>query len=475
MIAPMENKPLIIPDSKKWKGLKVFCYECGQTVGNICKESGKPITQCKHGDKHIYKVVVHVPGTKNGRRTKKLDTRDLNEAIKQSIEFEREAKSSEYQEKKKSKLVEEKPKQSVENHRPVLVIHAAARYIGWLNGEGVPAHEKRERSQEHIKDVERAMKLLILCLKENKYDMNTLEVSEISNDTVGKVFAFLEKKGYSARTFNKVIGYYTSFMSWYANEYDLPIRNYFERIKRKNLNPKPEAITENEFDALLEKVTTENGLKEYQNGVKPERNLYRPWLKHGFRLALETGRRREEIINMRWSDIKESEGSRYIIIEDFKVNRIQNRTKPEEKKYVYVPITNSLENLLDEMEQDTYKETNNFILAPLVNISRKKVMADLLSKGFSHFYKQLNTGRALTFKCLRKTYITRLEIFLGHGNTKAITGHSDDKVIEKNYLDKRELAIAAKNFQVFRNKGQRENNLRDIRETSKTKSKHLNK
>ena len=38
---------------------------------------------------HVFKVYVHVPGTKNERRTKKLETRDINEAIKQAIEFER--------------------------------------------------------------------------------------------------------------------------------------------------------------------------------------------------------------------------------------------------------------------------------------------------------------------------------------------------------------------------------------------------
>jgi integrase len=344
-----------------------------------------------------------------------------------------------------------------------------------LNGEGVPAHEKRERSQEHIKDVERALKLLVECLKENRYNLSTLEVEEINNEMVGKVFTFLEEKKYSARTFNKVIGFYTSFISWYSKEYDILMRNYFERIHRKNLNPKPESITYKEFEALLEKVIPENGLKEYENGVKPERNLYRPWLVHGFLLALETGRRREEVINMKWNDIKESEGTQFIKIEDFKVNRIQNRIKPEEKKFVYVPITESLSELLKEMGEDKYKGTNKFILAPESTISRKKVMADILSKGFSHFYKQLNTGRNLTFKCLRKTYITRLEIFMGHANTKAITGHSDDSVIEKSYLDKRELAKAAKNFQVFRNEEERGNNLKEIRETSKTNSKQLNK
>ena len=64
-------------------------------------------------------------------------------------------------------------------------------------------------------------------------------VEEINNEIVGKVFAFLEKKGYSPRTFNKIIGFYTSCILWFSTEYDIPIRNYFARVKRKTLIPNP--------------------------------------------------------------------------------------------------------------------------------------------------------------------------------------------------------------------------------------------
>ena len=164
-----------------------------------------------------------------------------------------------------------------------------------------------------------------------------------------------------------------------------------------------------------------------------------------------------------------------MLVEDFKVNRIQNRISPEEKKFVHIPITLSLGKLLDELGQQKYKDANNYILAPEVGISRKRVMADILSRGFSHLYKQLGTGKKLTFKCLRKTYITRLEIFMGRGNSKSITGHSGDSVIEKNYLDKIELAKAAKDFNLFQDEEHRENNLKEIRESKQHEIQQINK
>jgi hypothetical protein len=118
---------------------------------------------------------------------------------------------------------------------------------------------------------------------------------------------------------------------------------------------------------------------------------------------------------------------------------------------------------------------DDYLLAPDINISRKRVMADALSRGFYHYYQQLNTGKKLTFKCLRKTYITRPELFMGRGNTKAITGHSADQVIEQNYIDKKEIAKAAHGFIVFTEES-REEELKEIRTTkNETQSPKLEK
>jgi len=461
MILTMENKPLYIPESKKWKGLTVYCYRCGTNVSEICKETGQSIKLCKHGDKHVYKVYVSVPGTKNQRKTKKLETRDIHEAIKQAIEFEQDVKGNTHpviENREKKQVIKEEQIQT----KPNLLIHAFARYIGWLHNEGVPAHLKKERSQDHIKDVERAFKSLAGCLKDNGYNLKALSVDGINDNMVGHVFSYLEKRKFSSRTFNKYFGYYTSFLKWYAEEYNYPIRNWFERVKRKKLNPKPEAITHKEYEALLKQISPENGIKEY-NGVKPIRNVYRPWLADGIRLALESGRRREEVINLKWNNIQESEGIQVIKVEDYKVNRIQNRTNNEEKKFIYIPITDSLRKILVELGYEKHANTDKFILAPDLKINRKRVMADTLSRGFTHYYSQLNTGRKLTFKSLRKAYITNLEIYMGGGNTKAITGHTNDQVIENNYIDKKEIAKSLRGFNVFSKESKRTDELKEIR------------
>ena len=463
----MDTKPLYIPPSKKLRGMTVYCNKCKTDISELCKETGKSITKCPFGDRHVFKIYLHIPGTKNGRKTKTLDTRNIDEAMRLALEFQKEIygninSGNEVKTvvgKKENTIKEVKQKES---NTPLLLIHAMARYIGFLNNEGVPAHRKKERSKDHIKNVELAFKNLAQCLTHKGYDLTNLEVLDINDNLVGDVYSYLSEKKFANRTFNKYLSYYTSFLKWYADEYNSPIRNWFERINRKRVSVNPQSITLEEFEQLLKQITFENGERKYEQGVKHTRNFYRPWLADGFRLALETGRRREEVINLKFSDIEEKNGvPLFIKSEDYKVNRIQHRDN-ESKKYIYIPVTKSLHELLMELGYGENKNQDKYILAPEVEITRKRIMSDVLSRGFSHYYNKLNTGRKLTFKSLRKTYITNLSLYMG-GNTKAITGHSDDAVIERHYLDKQMVAKAAKNFQIFSKEPERIDELKDLR------------
>jgi len=182
MPSTMENKPLVIPESKQWKGVVVYCYKCNRDVKEICGESGATIRSCQNFNKHVFKVYVHVPGTKNKRKTKKLETRDINEAVKQAIEFEKEIKSGHYN---PSVQREAKPKvKREETNNPLLLKHALARYIVWLRNEGVPAHMQKERQKESIKDVERAFKGLAECMKGSRVNLETYMVGDINDHLV---------------------------------------------------------------------------------------------------------------------------------------------------------------------------------------------------------------------------------------------------------------------------------------------------
>jgi len=81
-----------------------------------------------------------------------------------------------------------------------------ARYIGFLNNEGVPAHMVKMRSPDHLKDVERAFKVLAESLKKKGHNLTELTVNDINDNIVGQTYSHLENKQFANRTFNKYIG-----------------------------------------------------------------------------------------------------------------------------------------------------------------------------------------------------------------------------------------------------------------------------
>ncbi len=71
-----------------------------------------------------------------------------------------------------------------------------------------------------------------------------------------------------------------------------------------------------------------------------------------------------------------------------------------------------------------------------------------LSKGFSHFYKQLNTDKDLQLKSLRKTYLTYLSATMS-GDAKKLSSHTTDEVLQKNYIDQKVVSKAIKELDIF--------------------------
>lgn len=480
MMPTMKDKPLFIPESKRWKGLYVYCYLCQTNMLDVCKKTGKSLKQCPNGDRHVFKSYVFVPGTKNQRRTKILNTRDVDEAIKMAIEFEKEVKGKLSNNKIKDevkfnkensnevqKINNEEVKINPESNVPILLIHCLARYYSYLRNEGVPKFKQRVRTESHLKDIERAFTHLVRCLKKNGYEINEFTIEQINDNVIGKIFEYLEELRFSSRTHNKYINFYSSMLNWYNEEFEIKIKNRFTKIPRQEINYNPESIPNGELLALFEIIKPENGIKKYDNGIKEYRNVYRSWLLNGIKLGLFTGGRREEIISMKWNNIKEKDGIQFIEIENLKVNRIKNRISNKSKKYIAIPLTMELMELLSELGYEKYKGTDKYILEPDLLNKRNRVMCDVLSRGFTHYYTQLNTGKELTFKHLRKTYLTKLDILLGHGNVKVISGHTGDKVLDDSYINKIEKLRAAQSLCFLPNKDNRTNELNEIRVESK--------
>lgn len=460
MMPQMENnEPLDYPKSKQRANLYTHCGFCKRNLStDICFENGKKLKYCEHLDKHYFKVYVKVPGTNNERKTKKLETRDADEAIKMAIDFEREVKGSVPQGYKTREI--EKGMVRRDEYKSNLLIHILAKYLAWLNNEGIPEELAVVRTKDHIKEIERASMFLVECIVKAGYDLNTFSVQDIDYLLVGQVVKAYKAKGLANQTINHRLTYFTSIIKWYSETTSNKVRNYFKEV-RLPVSSNPKEFPMEEFEALLKLITPENGIG-YDDGVKPRRNYYYFWLVFAFRLAILTGRRREELTRMVWTDIKEINGELCLLVEDIKVNRIKRRVG-NQKRYNPTPVTPELMLLLNEMGYEKYKGTNNYILAPEVNISRGKVMCNILSRSFAHYYKQLNTGKNLTFKSFRKTNFTELQIKYGD-NARFISGHPSTNTLAKKYVDPNALAVKLMKMD---KEATRQNQLENIRIESK--------
>lgn len=226
-----------------------------------------------------------------------------------------------------------------------------------------------------------------------------------------------------------------------------------------------ETITEEEYKRLLEIIQKpELGKSELQTGEV--KNLLKPWMSDAVELGLDTGRRLGEVVQMKFNGIAVDDNGKpmYIKVEDFKVNRQKGNAR-ENTKYIYVPITKSLQELLLRIGYEKYKGSDKYILAPEEKMERETI-SSFVSHSFTHYYKQLETGRDLSYKCLRKTYISSLSASLGIDNARLITKHSGTQVMEEHYVDKKVIALTAKNFEVFNQDEKRKLELDKVRNSN---------
>ncbi len=141
-----------------------------------------------------------------------------------------------------------------------------------------------------------------------------------------------------------------------------------------------------------------------------------------------------------------------------------------EKKQVIVPVNPKLSELLKKSEHELHKGTDRFIIAPEIIKNRVTNMKNSISRGFHHFYKQVEPEGNLTFKSLRKTYLTGLQLYMG--NSATVLTHSNQDVVDKHYVDKQKIAEKAKDFVPFADE-ERQEKLEQVRQSKKQQSKEL--
>lgn len=447
----MKRKKLPV---KKHKGMSIFCGKCnrnfawtqkhedGITSYPQCKKSGRSYQTCKYSEKHSYKVSVHIPGTKRGTTTKLLRADKYDDAVKEGIEY----RSDFLRE-----LQGDQANSSDITNRLIYLFDAQITYADHYADVGVPAHKKKYRSNQQISSMIRALTLFNESMEQEGINKRIIRCDKITETHVGYFHSYIDH--YAANTYNRFITDCRGFFKWVIKKYELTMNNPFEEINNKTSSYYIEIIEEQEFNDFLSLITHENGKVEKftKSGKLVKKNMYRPFLKKAFHIALHTGCRREEVMTMKWSMIKENQDHipLYIEVPNLKVER-SHQTLGRASKVApkIVPVTKGLRNILQEFGYDDHKNSDDFIISP----ERDKVNIDwltsILSRSFSHFYGLLGNGKALQFKCLRKTYLSYLNKAM-KGDTKYLSSHKNQKVLDTHYIDPRIISEATQNVQIF--------------------------
>lgn len=428
--------------------LRTWCSAC-RTMAKTCRKNGKELSQCEHKDKLQYRFVAFIPHTK--QRVVRSLGKDFTEAVKQAAILKQQLERGTFEavpETQANTNIQQMPQNAV---RPELFVHLAAKYLASLSGEGVASHLRVIRSKNHINSVKVTIKHLVLAIRDAGFDPKTFRLVDISDAVIGKLHDRLIAHGYSNNSYNRSFSHLTTFAGWCEREDYGSAKRFFEKVPRKTITPKPEIITAEEFEKTISAISYENG---WQSGIgkrNTRRNHFRDYLVPAFRFALITGRRLEELLTCRFGDVHTDEKGNAQLVEftDHKVSRILHVAQGEERK-LFTPVTKEILNLLISQGYGK-RPADDFILAPEIHHRRVAEMRQCLTRGFSHYFKLANPDctREISFKTLRKTFLTRLAIHMGKDVT-AVSGHSGTQVL-RHYINEKQIALAdsLNDFSVF--------------------------
>jgi len=400
---------------KLYTGIEVHC--------NLCKDSNP---SCTHYDRHVFRVRVYLAGKRV--RIKHLKSRDYHEAVREALQF-RDYLTQEHSEDQIAKI------EQIDLFLPEAIV----KFNQFLSGRHPLPQHRKNVSPGHKNRYVGYVKMFALVMKSNGKNISKLKVTEINKKDVAIFYAYCEKKYPVSRTFNTVMTGLRSFFNFLKVVEDIEdIRNPFVSIVPKYVYPVPiDTLTKKEFQQVLDAVEYSDPYEKL-GGKGETKNHYRPYLINGFKLALMTGLRREEFVDLKWSDIHITiNNAKFMIVTNLKVTRTEKNVRPK-----YVPLNQDLEQLLNELGYEEKKRTNEFILFPERDVSTVTIM-NCLSKGFSHYKKKAGIIKNVSLKNLSKTYITWVRVVLGD-QTSLVTSHSGEKILQDHYLDSTILSTIEK-------------------------------
>jgi integrase len=452
------SKRIKIPKRDKGKYEYIRCSKCDRFVYDNCNLTNKKIGTCQFKHRHRFMLRYYVPNSGSKYIVKTFDTKDYNEFKELAAEFIKSFDGGEFEK------IAIKPtigsalnndgiglKENSVFKKSASVINITfksvfLRYVDYLYGVNVPAHKYKPKDDKTIKGYIKGIKIFKEALKEYEVEVGDMLVTEIGDVEVGYFHEFLSNTTkddgsvrFSSRSYNHRIAQNKAFFNYIKDNLGINMTNPFDEMRQKYVKRKNFTIALFEFEQLLKTVTKENGLyKKYRKDRVTTLNHYRPWMKDAYKLALFTGERRDGIVLMKWSfvDMKE----RIITIPNYKVNRITEIDRDR-----LIPITTDLYKLLTKLGAEKHKGSDQYIFLP--KHQNRNTIKTWISNSFTHFWKKNDFNPEITFRHLRKTYVTLIYSQFGD-KTRAVTDQNVDTILEY-YLNKKSIVSQAKNISLY--------------------------
>jgi integrase len=412
-------KNLSLPVKYRKHGLHIWCITCKKTVTSV---------PCRHAEAQRFQSRIYNPVTKKQDCINSYNSRDPHEAFSLHQKYREQLKESNFNIPSTSSV----PTQS-EQRSTFFLKAAAQKYLDYIQDIGIPEYEKKSLSKVYILDQTRYVERFLKTVQKIEKKISNFPVTLISQIHVAAFDEYVRGLDQSERSYQAHINGAKYFIKFLIENLEIEMKNPFDKVKLREIHYTPEIIPVEEFELLLSVITPENG-----TGVKGNRketvNYYRPWLKKILIFSLLTGERLDGIVLLQWKHI---EGN-FLRIPNWKVNRIQKA----EHYFSYTPITADLAELLIEFNMTGPED---FIIVP--EIKNRENLKKFISRAFTHYWKVTGLKRKVSFKHLRKTYVTRMASLIGE---KALfIKHGEDKTAIKHYLNKKEILDQTKNVKLY--------------------------
>lgn len=417
--------------------IKVFCKDCRF---NIDSQNGEE-ADCNHpAERQVYRARYVVPNEMPRRSIfQNLEAREIDDAIIEAKVFKANCQ------KKELPFSEEE--------RPVFLPGTIDLYHDYIeNKDG--KHTLNTNTKNHISDIKRNLRYMVEGLNANNINVNRLMTDRISREMGQKISVYMYNVKNLKGSHSRVIGQLSSFFNWAIGMKRYNMANPFFKIERMKNEIVPVALEMQTFNRLLEMLASPAPYFDKPNDIGFNQ-AHCDWLRKAFLLSVFTGRRREELVTMRWSFINRNQrGTLLIKGDNCKIVKQKKQGESQNKRKYTVPLYPELLEFLNNLGLQNKRDTDDFILFPECEQGQNRLsrlqMMEKLSRSFAFLIKFIEHDQGkVSFKSIRKIYTSKARTKYG-SNAGIITDHLDGGVISKHYHDTSEfLEHVAKTFYIF--------------------------